>query len=267
MTTSPTHDALQTARAYHDAWTSRDFPRATGLLSGDLAVEVPINDYPTLESFAEALRGFGSMVERTRLLSALANDSEATLIYDMDVAGLGTIRIAEHFTVHEGKIDRLRQIHDTTLIRQAGVGPAAVAPSDPYTAQVACHASSQTTFRALTTLEGLRGWWTPEVTGQPSVGHELDFHFAGVEESIRMHVDAAEPSHSLTWTCLEHSGAREWSGSTVSFYLRADGHDRCTITLEHHGVPHELVNPGWQHFLTSLANYAATGTGNPYTTG
>jgi uncharacterized protein YndB with AHSA1/START domain len=266
MTTSATR-ALQTARAYHDAWTSRDFARATGLLAGGLAVEVPMNDYPTLESFAEALRGFGSMVERTRLLSALGNDSEATLIYDMDVAGLGTIRIAEHFTVHEGKIERLRQIHDTTLIRQAGLGPAAAAPSDPYTTQVGCHASSQTTFRALTTLEGLRGWWTPEVTGQPKVGHELDFHFAGVEESIRMRVDAAEPSHSLTWTCLEHSGAPEWSGSTVSFYLRADGHDRCTITLKHHGVPHELVNPGWQHFLTSLADYAATGTGNPYTTG
>ena len=264
---SPAPHALQTARAYHDAWTSRDFARATGLLADSLAVEVPINDYSTRASFAEALRGFGSMVERTRLLSALGNDSEATLIYDMDVAGLGTIRIAEHFTVHEGKIDRLRQIHDTALIRQAGAGPSAVAPSEPYTAVVACHASSQTAFRALTTLEGLRGWWTPEVTGRPTVGQVLDFRFAGADESIRMRVDAVEPRRSLRWTCLAHSGAPEWSGSTVSFYLSAEGHDRCTITLEHHGVPHELVNPGWQHFLTSLADYAATGTGNPYTTG
>ena len=116
-------DALQTARDYHDAWTSRDFARATSLLAGDLAVEVPINNYPTPESFGDALRGFGSMVERTRLLSALGNDIEATLIYDMDVVGLGTIRIAEHFAVHDGKIDRLRQIHDTTLVRQAGLGP------------------------------------------------------------------------------------------------------------------------------------------------
>jgi len=120
---TPTTDALQTARAYHDAWTARDFARATGLLAGDLTVEVPINDYPTRDSFADALSGFGAMVEQTRLLSALGNDSEATLIYDMDVTGLGTIRVAEHFTVHDGKIDRLRQIHDTTIIRQAGLGP------------------------------------------------------------------------------------------------------------------------------------------------
>ena len=42
------------------------------------------------------------------------------LLYDMDVAGLGTLRVAEHFTVRDGKIARIRQVHDTAALRTAG---------------------------------------------------------------------------------------------------------------------------------------------------
>src|SRR3954470_24942563 len=103
-------DALTTARTYHDAWTAHDFDGATALLAGNLAVEVPINAYPTTESFAAALRGFGSLVTRVDLLSQLAGDGEAMLLYDMQVEGLGALRIAEHFRVEDGSIVGLRQI-------------------------------------------------------------------------------------------------------------------------------------------------------------
>jgi hypothetical protein len=42
------------------------------------------------------------------------------LLYDMDVPGLGTLRVAEHFTVEDDKITRIRQIHDTAALRAAG---------------------------------------------------------------------------------------------------------------------------------------------------
>jgi hypothetical protein len=87
------------------------------LLADDLAVEVPINDYPTTESFAEALRGFGALVTQVDLLSALAGDGEAMLLYDMRVEGLGELRIVEHFRVAGGRIVGLRQIHDTAALR------------------------------------------------------------------------------------------------------------------------------------------------------
>lgn len=58
---------------------------------------MPINDYPMRESFAEALVGFGGLVTRVELLCELANDNEAMLLYDMDVKGLGKMRVAEHF--------------------------------------------------------------------------------------------------------------------------------------------------------------------------
>jgi ketosteroid isomerase-like protein len=107
-------------RVYYDAWTAKDFDLAASLLAGDLKVEVPVNEYPTTGSFAAALRSFGSMSTRAELLAAMSAGPEGMLLYDMDVPGLGTLRVAEHFTVQDGKITRIRQIHDTAALRAAG---------------------------------------------------------------------------------------------------------------------------------------------------
>jgi ketosteroid isomerase-like protein len=118
ITMSP--DALAIVRTYHDAWTRNDFDQATSLLADRLEVEVPINDYPTTESFAGALRGFGSLARKVDLLSQMSDGNTAMLLYDMDVQGLGRLRVVEHFTVEDGRIARIRQIHDTAALRAAG---------------------------------------------------------------------------------------------------------------------------------------------------
>jgi len=115
---------LSVVRAYHRGWTSKNFEQAIRLLAPGLKVEVPINDYPTAESFAQALAGFGALVQSVTLLAEFAQENEAMLLYDMEVARLGKLRIAEHFTVVNGKITRIRQIHDTAPVRAAGfAGP------------------------------------------------------------------------------------------------------------------------------------------------
>lgn len=114
-------EARELVRRYHDSWSNRRFSDAVDLLAAGLRVEVPINEYPTRESFARALVAFGSMVERVELLSELAGEGEAMLLYDLTVAGLGKVRVAEHFTLRSGRIVCLRQIHDTVAIRAAGL--------------------------------------------------------------------------------------------------------------------------------------------------
>lgn len=108
-------------RAYYDAWTSKEFDQAAALLAPDLTVEVPVNDYPGPGPFAAALENFGSLATKTQLLAEMSANEEGMLLYDMDVRGLGTLRIAEHFTVADGKITRIRQIHDTAALRAAGL--------------------------------------------------------------------------------------------------------------------------------------------------
>jgi hypothetical protein len=114
-------DTRSIVEAYHRGWTSRRYDESIQLLDPALRVEVPVNDYPTRESFAQALASFGAMVERVELLAEFAQGDEAMLLYDMDVQGLGRMRVAEHFTVKAGKIARLRQIHDTAAVRAAGL--------------------------------------------------------------------------------------------------------------------------------------------------
>jgi ketosteroid isomerase-like protein len=114
-------DAQEIVRAYHDAWTGKDFGAAAALLADGLTVEVPVNEYPTAESFASALEGFGSTVTKVEMLAAMSNGAEAMLLYDLTAGPVGTLRVAEHFTVADGKIVRIRQIHDTAPVRAAGL--------------------------------------------------------------------------------------------------------------------------------------------------
>jgi hypothetical protein len=118
--TSP--NTLSVVRRYHEGWTSGNYDQSIELLAPNLKVEVPINEYPTAESFAQALQGFGEMVNRIDLLSEMTDGDEAMLLYDMQVNQLGQLRVAEHFTVADDKIVRLRQIHDTAPVRAAGLG-------------------------------------------------------------------------------------------------------------------------------------------------
>ena len=119
---SHAHETQTLVRRYHDGWSSGRYDDAVALLDEGLCVEVPVNDYPTREAFATALVAFGGMVEHVALLSELASEDEAMLLYDMTVRGLGPMRVAEHFTLRGGRIVRLRQIHDTVAIRAMGLG-------------------------------------------------------------------------------------------------------------------------------------------------
>lgn len=119
----PRAGALPVVRRYHEGWTSKNYEQAIDLLAPSLKVEVPINIYPTAESFAQALRSFGDVVTKVDLLSEMSHGDEAMLLYDMHVEQLGTLRVAEHFTVTDGRITRLRQIHDTAQIRAASAVP------------------------------------------------------------------------------------------------------------------------------------------------
>lgn len=107
-------------RRYYDGWRQGRFEDAIAQLAPDVAIEVPINAYPDRASFGQALASFGALVDHVELLSELFDGEQAILLYDMHVRGLGALRVAEHFTVRDGRIVRLRQIHDTAAVRAAG---------------------------------------------------------------------------------------------------------------------------------------------------
>jgi uncharacterized protein YndB with AHSA1/START domain len=202
------------------------------------------------------------MAQSVTLLAEMSAGDEAMLLYDMDVENLGPLRVAEHFTVADGEITRIRQVHDTAAICEAGL--AGQSPSPGYARRLTIQAAQEHVFGLLATVDGPRRWWTTVVSGSAEPGGELDFGFAGLDERIVMHVDVVQPPSTVQWTCVRHTRGDEWTGSALRFELTGRGPRACELDFRHAGLPAELVADGWEHFLASLAACAEQGSGTPF---
>ncbi len=135
-------------------------------------------------------------------------------------------------------------------------------------------ASPEAVFAALTTLDGLRGWWSQDCDGDTSVGGTMAFRFGACYKD--MQVEQLVPGRTVRWRCVgAHIVAPsvkrddEWVGTELVFRLQASDQGGTRLDFEHLGlVPafdcYEVCNKGWQHFLASLKQYLETGEGNPY---
>jgi len=133
-----------------------------------------------------------------------------------------------------------------------------------YLREVPCRTSSARAFAAVGTLAGLRGWWTPIVAGTARPGELLVFGFEDLDEAIVLRVDQVLPPALVHWTCLQHTGAPEWAGTSIRFLFEGTDAEQCVLTLSHLGLPAESVAVGWARFLPSLVAWAETGQGEPF---
>jgi uncharacterized protein YndB with AHSA1/START domain len=120
-------------------------------------------------------------------------------------------------------------------------------------------------YDALTTTEGLAGWWTDDTSGSgDEVGDVLEFRFPPVG-GFDMEVVDVRPSEGVTWRVV--SGPDEWVGTTIDWTLRQDG-DYTIVLFEHRGwrEPVEFMyhcSTKWGSFLMSLKSLVETGKGAP----
>jgi len=119
-------------------------------------------------------------------------------------------------------------------------------------------------YKALTTREGLAGWWTTNTQGESNkVGGVIEFRFgAGV---IDMKVLELQPAKRVLWEVV--AGPEEWIGTKVSFELRQDG-AWTIVVFKHQGwkEPVEFMHhctTKWGVFLLSLKSLLETGKGAP----
>jgi uncharacterized protein YndB with AHSA1/START domain len=137
---------------------------------------------------------------------------------------------------------------------------------DSYTKELFVDASPHQMYEALTTLDGLRGWWTRETVGD---GEEITFRF-GSERSTTMRVLGSSPSDRVTWECVaQNILEEEWVGTRISFEIqgREDGGSRLRFT--HLGLTPQLTcygmcERGWDQYLASLESYLTQGSGTPW---
>jgi uncharacterized protein YndB with AHSA1/START domain len=119
-------------------------------------------------------------------------------------------------------------------------------------------------YAALTTVDGLAGWWTAETTGDGSPGGKLEFRFNG-RGGADMEVTEATPSSHVTWRIV--AGPDEWLGTTVDWTIRQEW--EWTIVLFKHAgwrEPGEFMHhcsTRWGSFLLSLKSLVETGDAAP----
>ena len=136
-----------------------------------------------------------------------------------------------------------------------------------YRADVAINAPIESVFAAVSTVEGLSGWWTTGTSGSPEPGDELRFAFR--DGAAVMRVEDRTPALER-WTCLGHSGQPEWAHTTVTFQLTEVTPDVTHLQFTHGGLRPQLdcydqCSMGWTYLMKSLTSYAETGTGHPVT--
>jgi hypothetical protein len=104
--------ALETALAYHRAWTGGDFEKAMGYIADDIACQAPSGLLEGAAAFRGFMGPFTRICTRSALVAAYGDDTTAVLMYDTDTVPVRDAPGAECHTVADGLITHMRIIFD-----------------------------------------------------------------------------------------------------------------------------------------------------------
>jgi uncharacterized protein YndB with AHSA1/START domain len=124
-------------------------------------------------------------------------------------------------------------------------------------------------YEAVSTVQGVAGWWTKETTGVSKTGGTIDVRFltpSGKEiGGMAMEVVALERDKKVHWRFKK--GPEEWVGTDATFDLYQDG-DYTILLFGHRNwrEPVEFMahcSMKWATFMLSLRELVETGRGKP----
>jgi uncharacterized protein YndB with AHSA1/START domain len=135
--------------------------------------------------------------------------------------------------------------------------------------RVGIKAPVQKVYNALSTVEGIGGWWTEQTTGKSQVGGTIVVRFLSQEGkeigSMNMEVKTLEPGKKVHWKFT--SGPEEWIGTDAIFDLHEEG-DYTIVLFGHRNWQKEAefmahCSMKWGIFMLSLKELVETGKGKP----
>lgn len=135
--------------------------------------------------------------------------------------------------------------------------------------RVGIKAPLQGVYQALSTVEGIAGWWTKDTSGISQVGETIVVRFVSPEGtelgSMNMVVKALEAGKKVHWNFT--AGPEEWIGTDVIFDLHEEG-DYTIVLFAHRNWKEEVefmahCSMKWGVFMLSLKELVETGKGKP----
>jgi uncharacterized protein YndB with AHSA1/START domain len=123
-------------------------------------------------------------------------------------------------------------------------------------------------FEALSTADGLAGFWTPNVSAEPKVGSVATFGFAAAPVDLKMRVDELDAGRRVAWACL--GDFPYWKDTSVTWDL-APKDGGTMVMFRHTGFADDYpddqyagVNYAWGRIVGRLKDYAETGKPDPF---
>lgn len=104
--------ALDTALAYHHAWTGHDFDLAMTYVADDVVCDAPAGRIEGADAFRAFMEPFSQILKAARVLAAFGDDRTALLMYDTETVPVEHAPASEHVTVHSGRITHVRIVFD-----------------------------------------------------------------------------------------------------------------------------------------------------------
>jgi uncharacterized protein YndB with AHSA1/START domain len=125
-------------------------------------------------------------------------------------------------------------------------------------------------YRAITTQDGIRAWWTTDVKLDAHVGGKSVFSFFDGSTTFEMRIEELKPPSFVRWRCTGGTSP-DWVGTTQEFVLtpQPDGEmllKFCHGGWERGGDHYYFCNTTWGHLLVCLKDYCEHGVKNPYFT-
>jgi uncharacterized protein YndB with AHSA1/START domain len=133
--------------------------------------------------------------------------------------------------------------------------------------QIDVTADPAAVYRALSTSDGVAGWWTTRNDTHGTVGQVDQMWFPDAPIAWELRVDEAVPGELLARHCV--GGPPGWVGTDVRFALEPAPDGGTRVVFNHAGFAQvdemfRRVTLGWCQMLLQLKQYTETGKPAPF---
>ena len=131
--------------------------------------------------------------------------------------------------------------------------------------RIRIHANPSAVFKAVSTENGMKAWYTPQIEGSFEEGKTATFRFNN-GEAFTWRTTALIPDKQVDRECTEGPGVAR--GTKVSYEIESDKDGEAILKLEHTNWPdgHEALstcNTLWGILLGQLREYVEKGKSSP----
>ena len=134
------------------------------------------------------------------------------------------------------------------------------------------NATPETIYKAVSTEQGMKGWWSKDCTVGESEGENsiLKFDKQGTIVKMDFRTESLDLNKKVVWTCIGN-GNPMWIDTKIVTEITATD-EGCDVVFAHTAFDEkykgqegfEMIKQGWEHFVNSLTSFCENGTGQPW---